>query len=342
MQRVSLLVPVAALIALVLSGCAGDKTDTSSADAWKSSPLNAYLSAVWGGDLSEEEQARTLAEQQKKVEELVATCMAEEGFDYTPVDYSDQFSTGSAEEWDPDSREWVAQYGYGAVNSPGKEEAEQAVEEVTDPNQEYVESLSESEQAAYSEALYGPPPSEEELGEDGAIEWNWETAGCQGAAQHEVNAVQDIWSDDEFADLRQAMEKLWEDVENDPARAELDAEWASCMADAGYDGFTKQQDAAQSIYDALNELNAEAPQPAEGASVEEIDAQWKAYEDELEKKSEPIAEREVKLALADLDCREKTDYSAKQLELQFAAEEQFIADHKAELEAFKAAAEQNS
>jgi hypothetical protein len=45
--------------------------------------------------------------------------------------------------------------------------------------------------------------------------------------------------------------------------------------------------------------------------------------------------------VADLGCREKTDYRQQQLKIQFAAEEQFIADHKEELDALKARAEQS-
>ena len=54
-----------------------------------------------------------------------------------------------------------------------------------------------------------------------------------------------------------------------------------------------------------------------------------------------LGERELKLALIDLDCREKTSFATKSLEIQFALEEKFIAENKTELEAFKAAAEQS-
>ena len=55
-----------------------------------------------------------------------------------------------------------------------------------------------------------------------------------------------------------------------------------------------------------------------------------------------LGEREIEIALVDLDCRTKTSYTEEALKIQFDLEERFIADNKAELEAFKAAAEQNS
>ncbi len=54
-----------------------------------------------------------------------------------------------------------------------------------------------------------------------------------------------------------------------------------------------------------------------------------------------LGEEEVELALADLGCREETDYRQKAQDIQFELEEQFIADHESELEALRAAAEQD-
>ena len=344
MRRTAPIIATAALAALVLTGCSGGEDEPSPQDAWKDSPLNQYMSAAWGGDLSPEEQQRRFLDQQKEAEELAAQCMAEQGFEYQPVDRSSGVSFGSsdAEAWNPDSREWVSQWGYGAVNWPGQEEMEspEPGEEFVDPNQDYVMSLSETEQAAYYEALYGPQPTEEELGEDGSYEYNWETAGCQGKAQHEIGGAQSLYESEEFADLFAAMEKLYQDVQNDPRMADLDAEWASCMTDAGHSGFSKQFDAQQSIYDEMNTYWESAPQPDPSMSEEEITAFYEEQEAQRKKEMEPIAEKEIDLALADLDCREKTDYRTSMMDIQFEIEQEFVDAHKTELEAFKAAAEQ--
>jgi len=51
-------------------------------------------------------------------------------------------------------------------------------------------------------------------------------------------------------------------------------------------------------------------------------------------------EREINTALADYDCRIAVDYQARQDARRTELETQFIADHRADLEALRAAAEQ--
>lgn len=309
-----------AALALPLTACGGNG-GAATGDGAADSPLTAYLSAAWGGDLSPEDQQQRFAEQQKKAEELQAACMSAQGFEYIPVDSSAMMAASDGSEWKPEDREWVSQYGYGMVDWPGRDELNGAGTEVTDPNQEYVLSLSESEQAAYYEALYGAGPTDDQLAEDGSYEWNWETAGCSGQAQHEVSGA-DPWNADEFSTLIDAINELYSTLATNPALAAVDAEWSACMADAGQPGFATQPDAAASISDDLQAY----------------------YEKQTEQvSSDPalveLGQREIDLALIDLDCREKTDYRSKQQKATFALEEQFVTDHKAELEAFKAAAE---
>lgn len=94
------------------------------------------------------------------------------------------------------------------------------------------------------------------------------------------------------------------------------------MADAGEPGFATQQEATDSI---SQELNAY------------YENQTEYIEDDPA--LDELGEREIALALVDLDCREKVDYRAQYQKVTYALEEQFVADHKAELDAFKADAE---
>lgn len=333
--------PLAALAAtamvFVLAGCSGAPGDDGL--TYEDSPLNQYVAAAWGGDLSPEEQQKQAEENQRQVEELVAECMTEEGFEYSPnVSSTGMMVSDSDGQWEPEKREWVEKYGYGMVTSPfSEEQGDPTEDEYVDPNQDYVESLSESEQTAFYEVLYGPSPTEEEMSEDGSYEYNWETAGCQGWAQHEVDG-DDVWQSDEFADLRTKMEELWTSSQESPELAELNAEWATCMADAGEPGFTMQTEAMQSIADEQTALY----ESAYGDGSEAIDPESTDFVDPSESpEMKALGEREIELALVDLECREKTSYLEESLKIQFANEEKFIADNKAELDAFKAAAEQS-
>ncbi|QRY39631.1 hypothetical protein JVX92_08720 [Microbacterium hominis] len=320
LTRIATTTLAAVALAISASGCtaasdgSGGKTD---------SPLMEYLGAVYGTNLSASEQEQRYAESQKKSEELVAQCMKDQGFEYTPNTQNVSFSAGDADMWKPDDRDWVSQYGYGMVKNPMSDQPAQETP-YTDPNQGYLDSLSQTEQTAYWEALYGPQPTEDQLGEDGSYEYDWKTAGCQGAAQHETNS--DPMQDEQFASLNEAINTFYTDMATNTAFAEINQKWSSCMSDAGHTGFSAQTDAQMSI---SNKLSSYYEKMSGSSGAQENDPELAT-----------LAEEEVAVALADLDCRTKTGYTAEQQKVQFELERQFIADHKAELEALKAAAEQ--
>lgn len=309
-----------AFVLLALAGCSGS-SPAPAADG-SDSPLGKYMSSIWGGDLSEDEQMKKFEQDEKDREELVAQCMTEEGFDYIPATSTGSISFGSGDEWKPDDAEWVAQYGYGMVRYPGQDAQPEPETEYVDPNQDYVESLSESERTAYYEALHGPQPTEEELSEDGSYEWNWETAGCYGWAQHEMEGENPATSE-EHKPIMDAINEFYTQTAESTQFAALDAAWSECMADAGQSGFERQQDAQMSMNDKLNEYY-------------ENQTEWVEDDPALDE----LAEEEIALATVDLECREKTDYRAQQQKVSYALEEEFIAEHKAELDALKAAVEQ--
>ncbi|WP_146069049.1 hypothetical protein [Cryobacterium sp. M23] len=311
------LIATMAVAALGLTGCASDAGGGTGAGGeltYEDSPLNKYLSAAYGD--YDEEQA--IADS-KKSEEATAACMAEEGFDYIPVDQSQNMSFDDADMEERETEEWVAANGYGMTQSPEEIAAQQEQSEAyVDPNQDYVASLSETEQSAFYEVLYGPPQTEDMTNEDGSSEYNWEDAGCSGAAQHEING-DNPYEDKAHKPLFDAISKLYENLAKDPGVQALDAEWASCMADSGNPDFSAKQDAINAASELSNVLynneTGEAPSDEDLAEVRE---------------------GEIEIALADFTCSEKVDYTAAMLKLQFALEKQFVADHKAELEAFSA------
>ncbi|WP_432533925.1 hypothetical protein [Kineococcus arenarius] len=313
------------LVAGVLTACSGSPAE---AESERTGPLATYFESFYGGDLSEAEQQAKFEEQNKRTEELVAQCMSEQGFEYEPNTGNSSVSFASDSEWDPDSRDWVSQYGYGMVESPGMEEAEQEpVEENADPNADYVASLTESEQIAYSEALSGPTPSEEEMAamEDGSYEWDWTKGGCYGEAQHETMGEDPLQSE-EFEGLQEELTAFYEGQPSWPGMAEVDAAWSECMSQAGHSGFAAQADAQNSI-------------------IEELNGVWETMDPEGEVDQaalDAIGAKEVEVALADLDCREQTDYRSKVEDITFEQEQQFVDDHKAELDVVKAAAEQGN
>ncbi|WP_241521915.1 hypothetical protein [Arthrobacter pityocampae] len=315
-------------VSALFVGCAAPAE--TSADI-EESPLSEFFSSASGGDLSPEEQEKKFAEDERQREELVAQCMTEEGFEYTPNLQSASMSMMTdGEEWDPESREWVSQYGYGMINFPARDDMPTGDEgEYVDANADYVESLSESEQMAFNEALHGAPMNPEEMPEEGeSMEWDWTTAGCYGWAENE-RGVEDPSASEEHKPLMDAMTAFYEDMGSSPELADLDAAWSSCMADAGQPGFSAQVDAQTSINEEMNALYEDAGEMGGETGPDEA-------------AMEELGEKEIELALTDLECREKTDYQEKRQDVQNEQEQQFIDDHKAELEAFRADLEQGS
>lgn len=323
-HRAALAVGLAAV--LLTGACSDEQGSTEAAGPDLSpaeSPLAIYLGSVWGGD-EDEFVTKLIA-----VEDRIAQCMAEQGFEYTALDKESltarSTSVGRSFE-DRNTQEWVATNGYGLPT--GEEGAG------TDPNAAYIETLSQASKAQYETALYGGWDLPEGLTVEEQMDWipPWEDRGCNGAAQHEVLA-QFPEADPQFTDLMQAREELWARTYEDPAVAAADARWADCMADAGYPGFTTPDDAASSIADARSSawndaqstLQNDVPYDEENPSYAEVTIDPAAQAD--------LRELELATAMADFTCRQDTGYDDAVLKVQFELEEQFIEDHKSELDA---------
>ncbi|MBQ3360298.1 MAG: hypothetical protein IJG47_15545 [Microbacterium sp.] len=319
-------------VALVvgLAGCTADAANEeegsgSQTAAETKSPLEEYLASVYDSSLSEEAQEKERKALDAKFGEVLVKCMKEQGFEYYTVETED---IAEAEiDWRPDDRDWVEKYGYGTFENPAFGEAE--VEQTEpDPNFAYRDSLPESARAAYDLAYSGPDNPVDENGQP-LVDYDWKQEGCNGLANHEVF---DAGEPDPYADLQARIDEVQRGWDMDrPEMAELNGEWSACMSEAGESGFGMPFDARASISEA-DPLNIK---PAPGEDPDDVES---PSEDSPEMKA--LREREIELALIDLDCREKTEYAKKSQELQYAAERQFIEDNKAELDEFKLAAEQ--
>jgi len=354
----SLLGASALVLSMAACGNAGATSDGGGAasSARPTSPLNQIMDQVWGTNLSQEEQQRQLDERSMRQEELIAQCMNELGFDYTPNPNSGgTIVVGGDDIWQPDNREWVAQWGYGAVNSPwnARWEAEQAAREEAgvepetwfDPNQHLWDTMSDTEMQAWQRALWGPPMEELPEGiwnpESGEILDNEafnEHRGCSGWAWNQIDAdsAWNLMQSDEFRPLMDAMNDMHQRVQDDPQMFAIESEWATCMANAGFPGFNRQFDAQNSIWDRQSEIQN---------NIDWENWDW-ATMGNVGPNSVPelaaLAELEIETALADLDCRESVNLRTRQEAVQFAIENQFINDHRAALDALVAAAVQGN
>lgn len=335
-----------AALTLTLTGCGGGgKPHGASATPELGAIDQLWQDASKGDDQSQDESNA----QQMRVEELVAQCMAEQGFEYTPVDYS-QMGGGKAIDpaTDDDVPEWgtlefAKQYGYGQTTNPyGDAVTDPATEggdAWVDPNQAYTESMSETEIAAYQAALYGEQPNftTDEEWEN----WNptWEQQGCQGWAQHEVNP--DLFGNtdpdkNKWADLEAEMTTMYESITSDPRLAKVTDEWVSCMADAGYPGLATIDDGQNQISEKVNTVY-EKNDPWSELGPDATQEQYDAAQKQIDALLSDITDEEIATATADYTCRDKVDYQDTYNKVNTDLQKQFYDAHKADLEAYVAA-----
>ena len=178
-RRVSRWLVAPAVALLVATGCGKESSGSEDSatvvefgnrqygDA-SSSPLTKYF----GYDDTEKLNA-SAREQNKKAERAIAECMRAEGFEYIPNLTAATFA--AAPEFDLTQREYAEKWGFGITttmqadgspvdDAPGMASFDDTASQ--DPNQAIVEGLSDSERAAYEEALYGASFSD--MGDDGS------------------------------------------------------------------------------------------------------------------------------------------------------------------------------
>lgn len=294
---------------IALTGCTAQAGADADAAATSSdrpqTEFERYMAVLYGDDPDTDYQALS-----REYENIVAACMAAEGFEYIPVDYSQGDAPEAAPAMDATSKEWAAEYGYGFIKYDFEETGQE--DEFVDPNTAYLDGLSEVEREAYNLALGGPPPSDDE-----DYEYDWKTAGCYGQADHEVYG-QNPSQDEANAALVEALERHWEEADQDPGFTTLDTEWVACMTDAGYAGFSKQSDASDSIWVQV----ADREEPL------------------TEAESAALLEEETTLAVADITCQEEIDFEKRMMAIYLEREQAFVDANRVELDAMVARAEQ--
>ena len=319
--------------AMLLSGCSGD--DGKKAGEAEETPLQKYFAAIAGEDEYTQEK---FDEEMAKTEELVAQCMTKEGFEYIPNSSGGGVVISNTTEEDGDSGpewgsiEFAKQYGYGIIDWPGMDEADAEEPDdgtdYTDPNEEYINSLSESEQQAFYDTLYGQGPDESEMNEDGSYEYNWETAGCQGWAENQVRedsgGILAAYEDPEFADLFEGMNNLsmqfYDAEQASPEMQAINTSWNACMTKSGISEFDNPNQPYDTLIEEYNELMPEDGDMSK-ADKSAVDA---------------FKSREIETAVADATCKKNIKYDEQILKLSNAAEQEFVDENKAQLDALVA------
>jgi hypothetical protein len=340
---------------LVLAGCGNDsgnqEQEPTSQSADQESPLAEYMgsSPISGGgsgavvatsitDLEPSDEER---QKFRRVQELVAECMQEEGFEYVPTSLDDASAGHSQFEdaYSLEPEEFANEYGYGISTLMFGPEGDD--DAPNDPNQAIRAELSESAQEAYDLALWGDIPTmavsvdgdgtimEDSAGQE--IDLDSADSGCMGEAGDEVYG-EGTFDAEEF-DFGQ-FDGLWSDIgalhdriRRDPRIEEALGDWRNCMAGAGYPDFETPEAAQSSVFDRVMEATSAGDDKAAiviGDSADNIDPAT----------LREIQEYEIDVATADFTCnQEHLDETYREVVHQM--EQEFVDANRAELERYR-------
>jgi len=247
-------------------GAGGEAAEESTDDPWVSyvSPIQEFLGVDFSNFNVEDAEAE-FAAQEREAQQVIASCMAELGWEYIPFDssavFGGSFDPFGEEGLEYGSAEWVAKYGFGittqafaqsqvgpdlvgynddAFPDPG--------EGPQDPNQAIVDGFSDSEREAYYSDLYGQGPEfDETLSEEEqqALFENFEPSGCQAQAYTSFGggAEQEF-----YMEFSGELEEMYERVNSDPRVVAVQAELAECLAGDGH-SFAADQDLWEQVYE---------------------------------------------------------------------------------------------
>ncbi len=330
---------VSALVVAACSPGGAEQTTTTPAPqgetqgAPRGETLQDFIPGMPSFDVADPAVAEAQARQlEQRVQELVARCMADQGFEYIP--YVPNLDFGGF-----DQEQYVAEFGFGYATElvADQDEMQRRFEEemAADPNQAIIDAMTPQELDAYQEALWGAAPdidpetmTEEEI--QAAFE-NFQPSGCMAEAQNQVynsEAAQAF-----FLEFGPKIEEVFRSVESDPRILELQEKWAECMREKGYD-FASTSEAELYILRQLEALGVVTDLEV-GPNGELMGLGMTGVEpdDDRIPQIQAIADEEVEIAVAAFACEEQ--FTEVYREVQQEYEQRFIDENRADLERFR-------
>jgi len=239
--------------------------------------------------LTEEEYAAHI----ESVQALIATCMAEAGFEYVPADVQ-TVALAQANVRKKGSyavkKEYKEKWGYD-VSTRFENKVKNI--ELGPQNLGIIEGLSEADREAYERTLYGEDPN-------ATFAFAFDEEDLSGTGGCTRKAVEQVFTTEQLKETYINPKDLL--VEADPRVVEANANWVACMQDAGYDGYLEQDDIIgefEERYEALTE--GEDPRTLTGAQAEEL---------------KQLQAEEIAISLADLECEQALDEAVHEVEIE--------------------------
>lgn len=269
-------------------------------------PLDEVLSWTHVRGLTEQEYL----ERERTVQNLIATCMKEQGFDYEPKVPTLSDLRPLPESPGRGTREFVEQWGYGISSQPASGGYGDTFV-VWGDFSATGQPAAEPGRSEWERALNGTVIETVELTDDDGrvvgLAENFDGSGCSSLAWNGL-------SRDEEA-LRAVVDEAEAFLSAMPTSSafdELNREWSTCMREVGY--------------------QYASPHEAYWASLPDPSGTWLI---DPEKDAHRIAP-EIELATADLDCRERLDYVRRYNAIVLRQQQEYVDTHRADLDALVA------
>jgi hypothetical protein len=278
-------------------------------------PIDQFLGFGNGKQPTEADRAQ---EQQdlRAVEQQIATCMQEQGFQYIAVEPNNDRRNRKEAMLAMPPGDFAAQYGYGITTMDFQESS------AANPNDAIVEAMTVPERSAYFLALYGslitidangrpvkpkqagtaPPPGAESCAEKADV------AVFGPRPEADTSASQDA-----YVDLQNSINALNDSIHSDPRLTAAMTAWTDCMEARGHPGYTSF-DAGQ------DEVRTREDEVIGDKATSEVDpavlTELRAFE--------------ITVATDEYQC--SLPYESVHEAVQTEVEQAFIDEHRAELE----------
>lgn len=153
------------------------------------------------------------------------------------------------------------------------------------------------------------------------------TQGCSA----EVNAQvftdgMGVYLEKEYYAMNKFSTLIWEDLREGPEFQALNEAWSSCMTGRGFDGMESPEEAQQKAYE-LYYGESESIEGDDGAVATTYPGEEMPTEEEMDK----AKEKEIKLAVAYVECDQEAGHSTGTAELMKAALDTYLVDYETEL-----------
>lgn len=271
------------------SGAGESSTPTSGQASSSASPSGAKLPGIREFGLNDEEFAQHI----EKSQALIASCMADAGFEYVPVNVQTVEAAQARVRQDPGltRKEYKERYGLAVTtrfDNPVRDTG------LGPENLRIIESLPEASRVAYERTLWGRNTHADFVFALDEEDFSM-TGGCTRKAVAQVFTPEQLKGT--YVNPKDVL------VDSDKRIVAARKAWSKCMRAAGYDYLEDQDEIIEDYEERLDKLlDGDDPKTLTGARADALKA---------------LQQEEIAVSLVDLDCQLKhTDKVYDEVELE--------------------------